>query len=157
MAPVNGTKTSRGVTFLRPVQDEKREQAQIVNLIEQLGGAVYVLGTRRAQYCGLCGGKTSDQGTRQTPGIGDLFVLLPPSPRPREGASTALVPLWIEVKGKTGSLQPEQVMFRSQCLAAHLGHIVGGLDEVMAWLERGGWVRTTTGMSSPVTPGGASA
>ena len=144
MAAINGTKTSRGVTFLRSAFDEKKEQAQIVNLIEQLGGAVYVLGTRRAQYCGLCGGKTTDQGTRQTPGIGDLFVLLPPSPRPMTAVGTSLVPVWIEVKGKGGSLQPEQVMFRSQCLAANLAHIVGGFEAVVAWLERGGWIRLTT-------------
>jgi len=139
MAPLKATVSSRGVTFLRPSCDEKKEQAEIVNLLTQVGAAVYVLGTRRAQYCGLCGGKTSDQGTRQTPGIGDVFALLPPLPRAQPG--TAWTPLWIEVKGKGGGLSAEQFTFKARCDAAQLAHIVGGLDSVISWLARGGWVK----------------
>jgi len=132
--------TSRGVTFRRPLADEKAEQAQILTLVAALGGIPYVLGTRRAQYCGLCGGRNQDQGTRQTPGIADLFVLLPPPPTPYPQPGTLWEPLWIEVKGRGGALSPEQVRFREQCHHAGLTHIVGGLDEVLAVLESRGWI-----------------
>lgn len=131
------TITSRGVSFRRPVADEKTEQGSIVNLVEVLGGQAYVLGSRRAQYCGLCGARTTDQGTRQTEGISDVAIYLPPPGR-RPGR---WVFLWIEVKGRTGTLSPEQVAFRDITLKAGVPHLVGGLDEFHAWLVAGGWVR----------------
>lgn len=135
------TTTSRGVTFPRPTADEKHEQAQILNLVAQLGGRAYVLGTRRARYCGVCGSRTTDHGTRQTEGLGDLLVYLPPPPPKRVGTA-AWVPLWIEVKGKGGTLSAEQVQFREINLRAQVAHIVGGLEAVVAWLETGGWLRS---------------
>lgn len=132
---MSGLQTSRGVTFRRPLHDEKSEQAQIRTLVSALGGVAYVLGTRRAQYCGLCGGRNQDQGTRQTPGIADLFVLLPSAL-----GCPGVVPIWIEVKGRGGTLSPEQVTFRQHCERAGLTHLVGGVDEVLAHLESHGWV-----------------
>jgi hypothetical protein len=140
---VRATVTSRGVTFLRPRQDEKTEQASIVNLLAQLGAAVYVLGTRRATACGLCGGPSTDRGTRQTPGIPDLFAILPAAPTTYPQPGTPDVPVWIEVKGNGGMLALEQATFKTQCEAAGLLHIVGGVDQVVAALELGGWIRTT--------------
>jgi hypothetical protein len=134
------TITSRGVTFARPRLDEKAEQAQILTLIQTLGGRVYVLGSRRAQYCGLCGVRQSDQGTRQTEGLGDLLVYLPPPPRIRD-LGTCWVCVWIECKGRGGTLSAEQVRFREINEKARVAHIVGGLDAVLAWLQAGGWVK----------------
>ena len=135
--------TSRGVTFRRPVADEKTEQGSIINLLEMLGGIVHTLGTRRAQYCGLCGGRTTDQGTRQTPGLPDLYVVLPPAPTPYPQPGTPSVALWIEVKGKGGTLSHEQVMFRARSLAADVPVLVGGVAEVVAFLETHGWLKPT--------------
>jgi len=131
------TITSRGVTFRRPQGDEKAEQASIVNLTGQLGGRVYTLGTTRATCCGVCGSPSTDRSTRQTEGLGDLAIYLPP---PR--GSTGWVFLWIECKGRGGTLTPEQVAFREINVAAHVGHVVGGLDAFIDYLEAGGWVRT---------------
>jgi hypothetical protein len=130
--------TSRGVMFPRPLADEKAEQASIVNLTGQLGGRVYVLGTRRANYCGVCGSPSTDRGTRQTEGLGDLAIYLPP---PR-GAGGAWVFLWIECKGRGGTLTEEQVAFRAINQAAHVAHVVGGLHAFLEFLEAGGWVRS---------------
>ncbi len=137
---MNDTITSRGVSFLRPSADEKSEQASIVNLVQHLGGHVYVLGSRRAQYCGLCGARNGDQGTRQTEGLGDLAVYLPPPPRIRDlGRSWVFV--WIECKGRGGTLSAEQVRFREINQRARVPHLVGGLDAMLAFLQEGGWVK----------------
>jgi len=133
--------TSRGVSFRRPTQDEKTEQGSILNLIHQLGGKAYVLGTRRAQYCGLCGGRNQDQGTRQTPGIADLYVILPPAPTTYPQPDSPAVPVWIEVKGRNGTLSPDQVAFREHCQRTRHAHIVGGVDEFIDTLTTGGWLR----------------
>jgi hypothetical protein len=34
------------------------------------------------------------------------------------------------------------VIFRQLSLAARVAHLVGGLDEFVAYLEHGGWVKT---------------
>jgi hypothetical protein len=131
------TITSRGVTFRRPVGDEKTEQASIRNLTEQIGGQVYTLGTTRALCCGVCGAPNTDRSTRQTEGLADLAVYLPPAPR----GSGGWVFLWIECKGRRGTLSDAQVKFRQVNQAAHVSHLVGGLDEYIAFLAAGGWVR----------------
>jgi len=134
------TITSRGVTFRRPVADEKTEQAQILTLVGALGGVAYVLGTRRAQYCGLCGGRNQDQGTRQTPGIADVLVILPPPPTTYPQPDTPWVAVWIEVKGRGGTLSTDQVAFRDYCLAVRTPHVVGGVDAVIDYLAERGWI-----------------
>ena len=132
------TITSRGVSFRRPLGDEKTEQASIQNLVAQLGGTVYVLGSRRAMCCGICGAPSTDRSTRQTEGLGDLAVFLPPTRRQLDRAWHFV---WIECKGRRGELSPEQVRFRELNQAAGVPHVVGGIDEFVAYLERGGWVR----------------
>jgi len=135
------TITSRGVTFPRPAADEKTEQASILNFVHLLGGRAYVLGTRRAQYCALCGVRNQDQGTRQTEGIADLAIFLPPANSARTDVSRGWTFLWVECKGKSGTLSVAQLEFRDFCVRARVPHIVGGIDAFLAWCEAGGWVR----------------
>jgi len=110
---------------------EKIEQAHLIKLLRSVGGRVYVLGTRR---------RAEDfQGTMQTPGIGDVYALLPAPPlRHEDGRPCSL---WVEVKARGGRLRPEQAAFREQCLAAGVPHVVGGLDAVIAFLVDGGWLK----------------
>jgi hypothetical protein len=139
---MTATTTSRGVTFRRPTLDEKSEQANIKLLVGHLGGRVYTLGTRRAQYCGTCGCTNTDQGTRQTEGLGDLAIYLPPSPRQvRANPDAPWVFLWVECKGRGGTLTPEQVEFRYINQRAGVVSLVGGLDAFLEWLSIGGWAR----------------
>jgi hypothetical protein len=132
------TMTSRGVTFRRPLGDEKNEQASICNLVGQIGGVVYTLGTTRAMCCGVCGSPSTDPTTRQTPGLADLAIFLPPNPRRIDGVWTFV---WVECKGRRGTLSEEQLRFRRFNQVAGVAHLVGGLDEFIAYLELGGWVK----------------
>jgi len=133
------TTTSRGVTYLRPSLDEKTEQANIQNFVGQLGGSVATIGTRRARNCVACG-TPADMSTRQTEGLPDLAVFLPPAPRGPEPAGPWVF-LWVEVKGRGGTLTAEQVIFREFCNLARVPHIVGGFDQFLEFARAGGWVR----------------
>ena len=110
---------------------EKEIQADIVEMLETVGAKVYRIGTTRK--------KGDYQGTMQTPGIPDLlaFVAVPlslhVSPR------MMLVQLWIEVKRPGGTMSVAQRAFRSRALEAACEHVVGGVDEVLAWLKAKGW------------------
>lgn len=114
--------------IMKPVP-EKVVQAQVVHLLRSIGASVYVLGTKRA--------RGDHQGTRQTPGIGDLYCFLP-APKLGEGHACAL---WVEVKSASGRLRPEQAAFRAGCLAAGTAHVVGGVDAVISFLIAGGWLK----------------
>lgn len=105
---------------------EKTEQAHIVQLLTGLGARVWVLGTRRP--------RGDFQGTRQTPGIPDLYAVIPHRQR---GISTAL---WVECKAAGGRLRPEQVAFQQACHQAQVAHVVGGLDAVIGWLLQGEFI-----------------
>lgn len=111
----------------RPIP-EKAVQHQIVQLLRARGAAVYVLGTRRP--------RGDFHGTCQTPGIADLYCVLPAPPL-GGGAPTGL---WIEVKATGGTLRPEQVVFRDLCRRAGIPHVTGGVEEVLRFLVTGGWV-----------------
>ena len=139
---MTATTTSRGVTFIRPTTDERHEQKNILNLVDQLGGVYQTIGTgHRQQFC-VCGVRTTDQGTRQSPGLPDLWIVLPPAPATRAATPNApWVALWVEVKGKGGTLSPEQVECKYVNERAGVVHLVGGLDAFLAWLRAGGWVR----------------
>lgn len=102
---------------------------------------MYVLGTVRATCCGVCGSPSTDPTTRQTPGLSDLAIFLPPAPRRPDAEWTFL---WIECKGRGGTLSEDQLIFRQLNQAAHVAHLVGGLDEFVAYLEHGGWVKAGT-------------
>jgi hypothetical protein len=112
---------------------EKAVQSQIVNLLRSVGASVYVIGTRRP--------RGEFQGTRQTPGIPDIYAFLPP-PRLKPNITT-LTPVWIEVKAADGRLRPEQADFQDQCARTGgvLKHVVGGVDQVVTLLVAGGWLR----------------
>lgn len=100
---------------------ERVVQQQIVHLLRSLGAQVWVLGTVRPR------GDTP--GTRQTPGIGDLFACL-------RGRA-----LWVECKAAGGRLRPEQAVFRAAVRETPCHHVVGGVDEVVAWLVAQGILR----------------
>lgn len=113
-------------------QPEKAEQAAIVQLLESLGAKVYVLGTRRP--------KGDYQGTRQTPGIPDLYAFMPP-----RGHCRLWAPVWIEVKAIGGKLNKAQEAFRNQCdfrVAAH-HYVTGTCDDVQNWLVDNGWLKAS--------------
>jgi hypothetical protein len=103
-------------------QPEKAEQAAIVKLLRGIGCAVYVLGTRRpaGDY----------QGTCMTAGIGDVYAFLP-----RHTGT-----LWVEVKAAGGRPSPAQVAFQEACQACGQAHVLGGQNEVIAWLLEHGYI-----------------
>lgn len=112
----------------RPIP-EKQVQRQIVNLLRSLGAQVWELGTRRP--------RGDFPGTRQTPGIPDIYAILPPPRLHHDGRPTGL---WIEVKAKGGRLRPEQAQFQQQCRGAGVPHVVGGVEDVIRFLVTGGWL-----------------
>jgi hypothetical protein len=116
------TARASGTGTRQPQVSEKQEQAAIVELLEAIGAKVYVLGTRRP--------KGDFQGTRQTPGIPDLYALLPTSTdcdAPRA--------LWIEVKAASGRMSQAQIDFALACGGRGIAHTTGGQDAVAAWLK----------------------
>lgn len=127
----------------RGCPSEKVEQMHGVITLTKLGAKVYVLGTRRGRgkRCPKCGEFVSEhQGTRQTPGIADVYALLPsPGYRPAPGSA-----LWWECKAADGRLSPDQQRFRDACLGANVPHVVGTCNDLIAWLIRGGWLRAET-------------
>jgi hypothetical protein len=115
---------------------EKVEQSHIVQTLRLVHARVYVIGhaPRRDQ---------AHKGTSQTPGIPDLLVHLPASPMPMlRTLHTHAAPheLWIEVNAHRGRLSAEQASFRDFCHLAGIAHVVGGLDEVIAYLLDHGYV-----------------
>ena len=121
--------TTRAMALRALRVSEKDVQYEIVTLLRSIGAAVYVLGTKRA--------RGDVQGTRQTPGISDLYCLLP-APRLSSGHACGV---WIEVKAEGGQLRPEQHEFRRHCIAAGVPHVVGGTNEVVEFLSDGGWLK----------------
>ena len=121
------------------VQREKVEQAHVVSLLRTIGATVYVLGTRRR--------RGDFPGTMQTPGIPDLLAFLPgqkfvpyarqPIVPPDRRAS---VLLFVEVKAAGGRLRPEQGAFRQLAREAEIAHVVGGLNDVIAWCVEHGYL-----------------
>lgn len=107
----------------RPPVLEKIVQQQCVALLRSLGGKVWVLGTRRAAG--------DHQGTRQTPGFPDVVAFL-------RGTC-----VFLEVKAVGGRLRPEQAEFRAaaETCGAPVFHIVGGVDDLFAWLVAQGIVK----------------
>lgn len=110
-----------------PRVPEKVVQAQGVNLIRSIGGAAWVLGTRRR--------RGDHPGTMQSPGVPDVIFFLPPPPL--RGAP--VIGFW-EVKARDGRMSREQVVFRDCCLAASAPHVTGDLDALIVFLADGGWI-----------------
>ncbi len=117
-------------------QPEKLEQQQIKQYLQGLGAKVYVLGTRRR--------RSDHQGTMQTGGLPDLIAFL--HQRTYQGAVAVQAPgarvaLFIECKAKGGRMSDDQKELRALCQAAGVPHVVGGLDDVIAWLVEHNYVR----------------
>jgi hypothetical protein len=131
-----------------PVRLEKVEQAEAVNLLTRIGAKVYVLGTVRGQRCWKCHEVTRDQGTRQTEGIGDLWVFLPVDRRPLHQRGPFARPLfcWIEMKSeerakrKDGGLSDDQLTFREFCLERMIPHVHGTFKDVYGFLATHGFI-----------------
>jgi hypothetical protein len=125
-----------GASVKVPRVPERIVQAQIRAALLAIGAKVYTIGRpprRDAVY----------HGTGQTPGIPDLYVLLPESPFPTLASAHGL---WIECKAKGGRLRPAQAEFAQLCGEAGIPHLVGGLDEVLAYLQQHGYVREVRGI-----------
>lgn len=114
----------------KPRQRERSEQAAIVHLLRSLGAKVYTLGTTRR--------RGDFMGTMQSPGLPDVIAFIKRKTwydvgvPPLDGVTRRLV--FIECKAKGGRLRPEQQELREMCLAGDIAHIVGGVDDVIAWL-----------------------
>jgi hypothetical protein len=101
----------------RPTRvSEKATQAAVVALLHKVGFRVWTIGTTRPNG--------DHRGTCQSPGLPDLLAF---------GRGRLLV---VEVKARGGVLRPEQVAFRAECQAAGVAHVVGGVEDVWAWLSR---------------------
>jgi len=106
---------------------ERAIQSHIVQLLRSLGGDVWELGTTRST-------RDFHMGTRQTPGLPDVIAFLPVRP----AAKRMLI---VEAKAPGGRLRPQQKLFRECCQASSVDHVVGGLDEVIAWLIVYGYLK----------------
>lgn len=125
----------------RPRQLEKGEQANGIKLLWSIGAKVYVLGTRRSRgrACPQCGTFVAEhQGTRQTPGIGDVLAFLPA----RMGAARLeREVLWWEAKRPDGGrLSDAQQEFQELCVQSRTHHCAGPLDDLIAWLVGHGYL-----------------
>lgn len=124
---------------------EKIVQQQIVDALRKVGATVYVLGRPglRQRPCPACKAPIAvDPGTRQTPGIPDLLAFMPGRYRATtESVDVNPHQVWVECKAQGGRMSDEQVAFREHAQRAGVAHIVGGLDEVLAYLLQRGYVR----------------
>lgn len=127
----------------RNKQPEKFEQQLTVEYLRWVGSTIYIVGTRRpkGRNCPKCGTFVAEhQGTCQTPGQPDIWAFVPN----RQRTTRQLVA--IECKAPHERRTPEsrmsdaQTEFRDLCVAAGIPHIVGGLNEVIAWLLNEGIV-----------------
>ena len=116
--------TRRADPRRRPL--EKVEQQHIITLARSIGCQVYVLGTRRP--------KGDYPGTRQTPGIPDLWMFLPMRHPDCSG-------LWWEVKRKGGTRTPEQMAFGESCALAGQRYGFGTANDFCDYLIRHGYLR----------------
>lgn len=123
----------------KPVQRERGEQQNGVSLLRQIGAKVYVLGTTRKKTCWACGALTKDFSTRQTPGIADVYFILP---RPRYPGEALPRSVWWEVKAPKGTASDDQDEFAAAVRdAGGIGYVIGTYDLLIGYLVRGGWVR----------------
>lgn len=121
---------------------EKDVQWAIVQLLVAIGCRhdkkglhtdIWILGTRRR--------RGDYQGTRQTPGIGDVFCVLPPLPGALPGSWGFAPPvLWIEVKADDGELSDAQENFRDR-VTGRCAYVTGGVDALQAFLREAGYLR----------------
>lgn len=113
--------------MLSPRLSEKVVQSNIIQLLHTVNAVVYTLGVRRP--------RGDYQGTCMSPGLPDLYVLLPARGNVRAHA------VWIEVKVRGARLRPQQVEFATLCGGAGIPHLVGDVDVVLRYLQEHGYVR----------------
>lgn len=116
---------------------EKDEQSAIIQIARATGGLVWVLGTRRA--------RGDYQGTRQTPGLPDLWIVWPNLARGHAA--------WWEVKTATGRRSPAQVAFAEACAAAGVAYGCGDSRAFEAWCADRGLLHKERVMAAPSEPG----
>jgi hypothetical protein len=91
------------------------------------------------------------RATMQTPGIPDRKYYAPDEYR---GAFIASVPLtfWFECKREGGKQSDYQKRFQKMCEAAGEHYVLGGVDELTAWLSSKGLIEETfKGTWKPIT------
>jgi hypothetical protein len=116
---------------LRRQRPEDVEQNGIRELVAWMNGRTWVLGTRRR--------KDDYQGTNQTPGLADLWNVVPTTTRGAE-----LLPalgFWWETKAPQGRRSPEQIAFGDACVMAGVPYGYGTLNDFIAWLIARGRLR----------------
>lgn len=111
---------------------EKVIQEQTKALLRTIGAKVYVIGRPPRR-------DATHKGTGIGVGLPDLYAILPDAPR-YCGAGMAAHGLWIECKAAGGRLRPAQREFAERCEAAGIAHIVGGVDDVIAYLLDNGYL-----------------
>ena len=107
--------------MVRARVSEKSEQAHIIQALRTIGAKVYTIGRPPRR-------DAVHKGTGIAIGLPDLLSFLP------ESSTTPRHLLWIEVKSARGRLSEAQKAFRDVCQVCGVPHLVGGLDDVLAYL-----------------------
>lgn len=81
-------------------------------------------------------------GTRQTPGIPDLYVFPPLREEQRQAGHPAvyLAPWWHETKSAVGKQSLEQIEWQRRCAQRGVAYVLGGVADAIAHLRRIGLV-----------------
>lgn len=134
-AKVTGRSTSGGRRSLEIGDGEQRAGVQ---LLQAVGAALYIFGTRRSRgtRCPKCHEFVAnrDHSTRQTPGPADVLGFI-------SDADGRELMFWWESKAGSGRMTPDQRQFRERCLRASVIHIVGDSRAVCDWLVSIGRVK----------------
>ena len=112
---------------------EKVEQAHGVELLQTLGADVWVLGHPRR--------KGDYQGTMQTPGLADVWAVLPPASRLVTHPPQSRRALWWEAKAVGGVMSEDQKRFQLRCQQADVWHVVGPFDALIEALVGAGYIK----------------
>lgn len=102
---------------------EKAEQANIIKLVEVLGGSAYEIGRPRPSTDGY-------QGLRQTPGVPDLWIVLPIA------RGVDAVGLWWETKSETGERSEAQDTFALWSHRTKTPYGYGTCSDFILWLQQ---------------------
>lgn len=104
---------------------EKTEQANIVKLVTALSGTAYEIGRPRPRT-------DEHQGMRQTPGVADLWIVLPIA------RGVDAIGLWWETKSEVGERSEAQDEFAMWCHRAKTPYGYGTCADFVVWLQQHG-------------------